>query len=102
MKTTQCPARGAASTVLVKSAVPTGDITFDEGGGVATFFAERATTESWRDNRSAKIENFQYRITADAGVTYRFFPVPGNGRHNVLISAAKVRSRYPGQHGYGI
>jgi hypothetical protein len=70
-------AHGAASTVLLKSAVPTGDITFDEGGGVATFFAVRTTTQRWRENSSAKIENFQYRITADAGVTYRF-PVPGN------------------------
>jgi hypothetical protein len=77
-------ARGAAHTVLLKSAVPTGDITFDEGGGVATFFAVRTTAQRWRENRSAKIENFQYRITADAGVTYRF-PVPGNGQHNIMI-----------------
>jgi outer membrane protein assembly factor BamB len=76
--------RGAASTVLVKSAVPTGDITFDERGGVATFFAVRTTTHRWRDNSSSKIENFQYRITADAGVTYRF-SVPGDGQHNIMI-----------------
>lgn len=77
-------AHGAASTVLVKFAVPTGDITFDAGGGVATFFAVRTTTQRWRENSSAKIENFQYRITATAGVTYRF-PVPGNGQHNIMI-----------------
>ena len=77
-------ARGAASTALLKSAVPTGDITFDEAGGVATFFAVRTTTQRWHDSGSARIDNFQYRITADAGVTYRF-PVPGNGEHNVMI-----------------
>ncbi len=77
-------ARGPAANVLIKSSVPTGDITFDEGRGVATFFAVRTTTQRWRAPNSAKIENFQYRITADAGVTCRF-PVPGNGEHNIMI-----------------
>jgi outer membrane protein assembly factor BamB len=77
-------ARGTASAALVKSALPTGDITFDQGGGVATFFAVRTTTQRWHEKRSPKVENFQYRITADAGITYRF-PVPGNGQHNIMI-----------------
>jgi hypothetical protein len=77
-------AQGAASTVLLKSLVPQGDITFDERGGVATFFAVRMTTGRWREKSAVNIENFQYRITPDAGVTYRF-PVPGNGQHNVMI-----------------
>ncbi len=76
--------RGSAATVLIKSSVPTGDITFDEGRGVATFFAVHTTTQRWRDETSAKTADFQYRITADAGVTYRF-PVPGNGEHNIMI-----------------
>jgi outer membrane protein assembly factor BamB len=77
-------ARGLATTAWIKQVVPTGDITFDERGGVATFFAVRSTTAHWRSAGSEKVEDFQYRITGDAGVTYRF-RVPGDGRHNIMI-----------------
>lgn len=77
-------AHGEAATTLIRSAVPTGDITFDEQQGVATFFAVRMTTGYWRGDSSAKIENFQYRITNEPGVNYRF-PVPGTGKQNIMM-----------------
>jgi hypothetical protein len=65
---------GNAEETWIQASVPTGDIIPGEEG-TGNFLAVRRTKQQWRGTGPGSIEEFQYRISDDRNVIYRF-PVP--------------------------
>jgi hypothetical protein len=62
---------GPAATTQVRASVPTGDIIVGEQG-TGNFLAVRRTLQLWQPTGPGTIEEFQYRITENRTVKYRF------------------------------
>lgn len=71
------PAEGNASSLVFEVAEPTGDIIVGETG-TGNFLAVRQARKRWPTLASENLEYFQYRLTEDRTVKYRF-PVKASG-----------------------
>jgi hypothetical protein len=70
----QNSAEGSAENTWIQAAVPTGNIIPGEHG-TGNFLAVRRTKQLWHGAGPGTLEEFQYRVTEDRSVKYRF-PVP--------------------------
>jgi hypothetical protein len=84
-------ANGSVATTQITSSVPTGDIIPGEDA-IGTFVAIRRTTQRWRAKASAPAEEFQYRITGEYQVKYRFHVPLSSNVHTVMLL---------GEHNFG-
>lgn len=84
-------ANGSVATTQITSSVPTGDIIPGEDA-VGTFVAIRRTTRRWGARASAPAEEFQYRITGEYQVKYRFHVPISPNVHTVMLL---------GEHNFG-
>jgi outer membrane protein assembly factor BamB len=80
-------AEGPATTTSLVATLPTGDIIVGDGDtGAGNFVAVRRVISHWGNKVPVKVEEFEYRISANREVLYRSqVPLGSDGAHSVTL-----------------